>query len=396
MNCEEIRKQLSDYIDGELSPEAAAQVAAHLESCAGCREAYEEMTRLVGYMREMETVDEPADLLQKVRSRLAAKPSAWERFRELLSTPALRVPAAATVLAAILLVVLYAPTHHEPGRKMARTEAPVDITFEPAQPELGKATPARGLETPSAGLEDELEIAVTEERKELDEVAAGPAKKGEAAGREKGAAREPTGEGRETSEAKSLTYGTIKAQKPPQSPAEAPRESAAQPESEARPESGAPPESEAPPASGKPAPATADKDAAGLAAFEEAPAAIGAMRTVARDDRPAVNAIGDSTLASTVDAILVAAAVDSSGGKVVEWVYDEHRQLVAVVAEIPADRYAAFLGMLKRSGRVSEVLPSEAAEKRVSAIKTMAVSRAREAETTPADKTITVRVHIRR
>lgn len=46
MNCRENKKRLVAWIEGELAPEKADQVVRHLESCAGCAAAAEEMRQL--------------------------------------------------------------------------------------------------------------------------------------------------------------------------------------------------------------------------------------------------------------------------------------------------------------------------------------------------------------
>jgi len=115
MECQDIKNLLSDYIDGELSGDEATRVAGHLEACADCTETYEEMMRLVGFMREMDTVDEPADFAQSVRARMEGPPSTWARVRRLLSPPAVHLPLGAAVAAAVLLMVIYVPDRPEVG-----------------------------------------------------------------------------------------------------------------------------------------------------------------------------------------------------------------------------------------------------------------------------------------
>ena len=108
MDCEQTRSRLSDYIDGELSCEAVSDVAEHLESCPDCSRVHADMTNLVGLMRNMETIDEPADLVANVRARLSprlsprlgaqSEPTPWSRLRAMLAPPAVRIPAAAAAL----------------------------------------------------------------------------------------------------------------------------------------------------------------------------------------------------------------------------------------------------------------------------------------------------------
>lgn len=43
MSCEEVQRQLPALLDGELTPEAASVLEAHLADCATCSEARNEM-----------------------------------------------------------------------------------------------------------------------------------------------------------------------------------------------------------------------------------------------------------------------------------------------------------------------------------------------------------------
>ena len=44
--CFEVLEQLSDYLDGELSPQAKAKVDAHLAGCAECRAVAADLAKL--------------------------------------------------------------------------------------------------------------------------------------------------------------------------------------------------------------------------------------------------------------------------------------------------------------------------------------------------------------
>ena len=44
MECRDVREQLNDLLDGQLSPELEEEVRIHLEECADCREEYEVLT----------------------------------------------------------------------------------------------------------------------------------------------------------------------------------------------------------------------------------------------------------------------------------------------------------------------------------------------------------------
>ena len=348
MECKGIKNQLSDYIDGQLSEAAAGEVAQHLESCPGCRQAYKDMTRLVGFMREIDTVDEPADLVQNVRSRLESKPSVWDRFRDLISTPAFRVPAAATVLAAALLLVLYVPGEREP--------IPIPVATVPEMKEKG----AEDFRDVAVTTEEEKKGPARQKRDdevdELVEVAGEMEPIAQRGGREEEVAVQVT-EGDELKEGRSNEEVTP-----------------AVPESEA----GAVSRVQDAPAAAKASPVTApgsrpeipsevalgvDTAFITLDTSEDADVGMGQAtstkmsRTVAEEksrDRVLDELSGEQRF--------VVLAVDSVGGEVTDWVYDDQRRWTATVAKIPADRYEELRIRLTELGEVTFALKPEPAK----------------------------------
>lgn len=59
MSCDSVRTRLSPYLDGELAPGEAAQVAAHLEGCAACREEREGLLALIEGCRTLPQAETP-------------------------------------------------------------------------------------------------------------------------------------------------------------------------------------------------------------------------------------------------------------------------------------------------------------------------------------------------
>lgn len=61
--CREVRAHISDYLDGELDPRAAAGVERHVRWCPNCRRILANLRRTVvglGALRELPTpADEP-------------------------------------------------------------------------------------------------------------------------------------------------------------------------------------------------------------------------------------------------------------------------------------------------------------------------------------------------
>lgn len=56
-HCREVRAQMSDYLDGELDPPAAAAVERHTRWCPNCRRMLTNLTRTLSGLRGLR--DEP-------------------------------------------------------------------------------------------------------------------------------------------------------------------------------------------------------------------------------------------------------------------------------------------------------------------------------------------------
>lgn len=57
MNCEDLRENLIDFVEGVMPPEAAASVRSHVESCAACRERVRSTRDLVGALSAARSLD---------------------------------------------------------------------------------------------------------------------------------------------------------------------------------------------------------------------------------------------------------------------------------------------------------------------------------------------------
>jgi anti-sigma factor RsiW len=85
MNCAPTRELLSAYIDGELPPDQATEIAEHLASCAACSRDYDAMVATVGTLREGLVQFRAPDLL-RARVRTALR----EEQEPAASTPTVR------------------------------------------------------------------------------------------------------------------------------------------------------------------------------------------------------------------------------------------------------------------------------------------------------------------
>jgi hypothetical protein len=122
------RKHLSAYAHGELSPEEAARVAAHLHACAACRSEFEEIKLGIRLAESLPTVAAPDNLWDGIEAALV-KEAGRERQRapqtQLLFPPRRRVFALS--FAAVLVTLLAGGVWlfmraQRPGWEVARVE----------------------------------------------------------------------------------------------------------------------------------------------------------------------------------------------------------------------------------------------------------------------------------
>jgi anti-sigma factor RsiW len=68
LRCGEVLERLGDFLDGELPPDEAARVQAHLRGCSVCERFGGAMAEVVGGLRR--ALHEPEPLDPDVASRL--------------------------------------------------------------------------------------------------------------------------------------------------------------------------------------------------------------------------------------------------------------------------------------------------------------------------------------
>jgi hypothetical protein len=66
-------ESLSDYLDGELTPEDRREVALHLESCTECAEALRELEQVMERARALPDMAPPNDLWPAIEARLVER-----------------------------------------------------------------------------------------------------------------------------------------------------------------------------------------------------------------------------------------------------------------------------------------------------------------------------------
>jgi len=148
MECSEIRKLLSEYIDNVLDPELTKGVKDHLSRCKGCSNELASLKAVANSLDSLEPVKAPKDFLEMVHIRIRQR-SWFRRAIILLFVPAgIKIPleCAGALATAVLIILLI----NGPRRtvQFARAPSPSDsLEVIEAEKYAGKISDERKMET---------------------------------------------------------------------------------------------------------------------------------------------------------------------------------------------------------------------------------------------------------
>jgi len=115
MNCADFEYLLADYIDDTLSAEVRSAFEEHVSSCPGCRQLLEDVAGAVRFLKRVEDVEPPADLITRIafqtplgRIREPLDPPGWwtrlsTRWLQPVLQPRLAMGMAMTILSFAML-----------------------------------------------------------------------------------------------------------------------------------------------------------------------------------------------------------------------------------------------------------------------------------------------------
>jgi hypothetical protein len=150
MECRSIREKLSAYIENHLSSEEKVQIKEHLEICRHCRASLEDLKKTMEYTRDLEEMEPPPWLAQKVMNKVREEAGQKKGVLQRLFSPFhIKVPLEAAAMIVIVVVAVYVYKTLQPGGMLKerpadqvlphKEEAMVErkdqvLTFEKAQP----------------------------------------------------------------------------------------------------------------------------------------------------------------------------------------------------------------------------------------------------------------------
>ena len=73
IECREVWKEITNYIEGDLTPEMRERVGRHLKECRHCKAVYDGSRNVVRLLGCTNLLELPAGFSQRLHRRLAAE-----------------------------------------------------------------------------------------------------------------------------------------------------------------------------------------------------------------------------------------------------------------------------------------------------------------------------------
>jgi hypothetical protein len=125
MECSEVQKQLSAYIEKVLSPKQKALIDAHLKGCKQCKRALADLKKTIKYVQGLEEVEPPAWLAQKVMARVRSEAEAKRGIVQKFFYPFhIKLPLEAMALIFVAVGTIYVFKTMQPEMRLA--QAPIE------------------------------------------------------------------------------------------------------------------------------------------------------------------------------------------------------------------------------------------------------------------------------
>ena len=125
MECREVQKRLSAYIEKVVSPKQKALIDAHLKGCKKCKRALADLKKTVTYVQKLEEVEPPAWLTKKVMARVRSEAEAKRGILHKIFFPFhIKIPLEAIALMLVAVGTIYIFKSIQPQIQVA--QAPME------------------------------------------------------------------------------------------------------------------------------------------------------------------------------------------------------------------------------------------------------------------------------
>jgi len=140
MDHNDIRHKLSEYLDDAVSDKDKAEIEAHLKSCTICSDALEELRKTVEQVRQIEEVEPPTWMTQKIMAKVRVEAEVKKSWYQQFFFPlAVKLPIQAVAVLFLAVTAYYVYQNSNPIEKYS--EAPL-AKFEATKPAAPTLSPA--------------------------------------------------------------------------------------------------------------------------------------------------------------------------------------------------------------------------------------------------------------
>ena len=70
IDCYQVRRELSDYVEGDLTPQLRLRIEEHLQTCNHCRAVYDGLRNILRLLGDEEVIELPEGFSQRLYKRL--------------------------------------------------------------------------------------------------------------------------------------------------------------------------------------------------------------------------------------------------------------------------------------------------------------------------------------
>ena len=70
IDCYQVRRELSDYLEGDLTPQLRVRIEQHLQACDHCSTVYDGLRNIVRLLGDEEVIELPEGFSQRLYKRL--------------------------------------------------------------------------------------------------------------------------------------------------------------------------------------------------------------------------------------------------------------------------------------------------------------------------------------
>lgn len=175
MTCGDVRKRLSEHLEGDLEPEEAESIGAHLSSCERCRGEAEELSKTIRSVAKLLSVEPPPGFSARVMTEVREiqnkkRGSFWSRL--FLPSP-IRIPAQLTALfiVGVIGIVIYQGISPLPVKKEVSSPPKTESFQKKDTAQMARAKKKEQMDAPAFSKPGRDSDALRQKSNALDEVA---------------------------------------------------------------------------------------------------------------------------------------------------------------------------------------------------------------------------------